>query len=374
MADQPPSRFTSQNHNTAQRLSTNTVGLVALSDFRKRRAEVVEQQEREAREASSAAPSGTSTPPDRSLTGTPDNNAGNSDDAKAGGPVKKKAKKGKAGPKKLLSFGDDEEEEHDVKPKKAKSKTKTDDDSNEASDEDATETKSKLKANTAVGIVPKSLTKAALLKDATAREALRREFLSLQEAVKATEIAIPFVFYDGANTPGGTVRVKKGDFVWVFLDKSRKVGAELGSGDKAAARKAWARVGVDDLMLVRGSVIIPHHYDFYFFALNKSLGPGGQRIFDYSNERPPAKTPPAEDSDPLSTAASRAEASRAIPETATLEGANDDPNLTMVVDRRWYERNKHIYPASTWQDFDPEKDYAKEVRRDAGGNAYFFSR
>ena len=118
----------------------------------------------------------------------------------------------------------------------------------------------------------------------------------------------------------------------------------------------------------------PKHYDFYFFSLNKSLGPGGQRIFDYSNERPPAKTPPTEDSDPLRTAAARAEASRAIPETNTLEGANDDPNLTMVVDRRWYERNKHIYPASTWQDFDPEKDYATEVRRDAGGNAYFFSR
>lgn len=29
-------------------------------------------------------------------------------------------------------------------------------------------------------------------------------------------------------------------------------------GEKAAARREWARVGVDDLMLVRGEVIIPH--------------------------------------------------------------------------------------------------------------------
>jgi protein FAM50 len=48
--------------------------------------------------------------------------------------------------------------------------------------------------------------------------------------------------------------------------------------------------------------------------------------------------------------------------------------MTKVVDRRWYERNKHIYPASTWQEFDPEKDYASEIRKDMGGNTYFFSK
>jgi protein FAM50 len=55
-------------------------------------------------------------------------------------------------------------------------------------------------------------------------------------------------------------RVKKGDFVWVFLDRSRKVGAELGVGESnlASSRKEWARVSVDDLMMVRGSIIIPH--------------------------------------------------------------------------------------------------------------------
>lgn len=56
-----------------------------------------------------------------------------------------------------------------------------------------------------------------------------------------------------------------------------------------------------------------------------------------------------------------------------VEGTDDDPTYTKVVDRRWYERNKHIFPASVWQVFDPEKDYQKEVKRDAGGNAFFFS-
>lgn len=116
----------------------------------------------------------------------------------------------------------------------------------------------KIGANSLVSVLPKALTKAALLREAQTRESLRKEFLAFQEAVKATEISIPFVFYDGTNIPGGVCRVKKGDFVWVFLDRSRKVGAELGVGEKANSRREWARVGVDDLMLVRGSLIIPH--------------------------------------------------------------------------------------------------------------------
>lgn len=56
---------------------------------------------------------------------------------------------------------------------------------------------------------------------------------------------------------------------------------------------------------------------------------------------------------------------------AELEGFDDDPSLIKVVDRRWYERNKHVFPMSAWQDFDPEKDYASGPRTDAQGNAYF---
>ena len=61
------------------------------------------------------------------------------------------------------------------------------------------------------------------------------------------------------------------------------------------------------------------------------------------------------------------------PADARLEGFRDDPNLTKVVDRRWYERNKHIFPASVWEEFDPTKDYTRGMRRDAEGNAFFFT-
>ena len=60
-------------------------------------------------------------------------------------------------------------------------------------------------------------------------------------------------------------------------------------------------------------------------------------------------------------------------ESVNLEGADEDPTFTKVVDRRWYKRNKHIFPASVWEEFEPAKDYSNSTRRDAQGNAFFFS-
>lgn len=98
------------------------------------------------------------------------------------------------------------------------------------------------------------MTKSALLKEAQLKEQLRKEYTQIQEAVKATEFVIPFVFWDGKNQPGGMCRMKKGDHIWLFLERARKVGAE--KADKS--RKDWARISVDDLMVVKGDIIIPH--------------------------------------------------------------------------------------------------------------------
>ena len=268
--------------------------------------------------------------------------------------------------------------------------------------------KKRMGPNANVTITPKAITKSALLREAQTREQLRKEFILLQEAVKSTEILIPFVFYDGTNIPGGICKVKKGDFIWLFLDRSRKVGAELGvgaTGEKANSRREWARVGVDDLMLVRGEIIIPHvripvysfpplckrnfilsdakyhqHYEFYYFLINKTLSPSGLPLFPYTAQPSPltATITASSSYDPLSHPSSSTKKpsvniTTLSPSDMLLEGHRDDPNLTKVVDRRWYERNKHIFPASVWEEFDPGKDYTKGMRRDGEGNAFFFS-
>ncbi|MCJ1245468.1 hypothetical protein MMC30_002672 [Trapelia coarctata] len=375
----PTSRFTTQASTAEDLLKSQTVGLVHLSDFRKRRAEALEQKEREATGGSL----GRFTPGSRSGAATP-----NSDGARTPQhPLKKNRKTAAKG---KLSFGlDDGDSEPSAKASTPTPETPSAPPSaipsptpSPAPDSDDNPCRRRLGPSPSL-LPPKLTTKSALLREAQMRESLRKEFLTLQDAVKASEILIPFVFYDGTNIPGGACRVKKGDPIWVFLDRSRKVGAELGvsgvGGEKAATRREWARVGVDDLMLVRGEVIIPHHYDFYYFIVNKTLGPTSLPLFDYastpSTSSPAPTTTPVDLStyDPLSRPSPKRSSGALTPLDSRLEGYNDDPNLTKVVDRRWYERNKHIFPASVWEEFDKGKDYTRGMRRDAEGNAFFFS-
>ncbi|KAL4803869.1 XAP5, circadian clock regulator-domain-containing protein [Aspergillus unguis] len=372
-----PRSFTSQTASAEELLKSQTVGLVHLSDFRKRRAEVLEQKEREAHDKSlgrfTSATSRSATPSGGDVTD------GNST-SRSEGPPKKKKKKPLA--KSKLSFGNDDEEEEE-EPVFQKTTAKSPEDStstpaepsvsrsatNTPFDESSATTSRRITPNPRAPPPPKALTKASIKAEAEARDTLRKEFLAMQDAIKNTEVLVPFVFYDGTNIPAGTAKIKKGDQIWLLLDRCRKVGAELGVSNTSGAskgrkfnRREWARVSVDDLMLVKGEIIVPHHYELYYFIANSipSYSSTGGLLFDYSNKLPP---PPPTD-DPLYR-----------PSNEELEGGDRDPTLTKVVDRRWYERNKHIFPASLWREFEPGPDFEEKMRttrRDASGNTFFF--
>ncbi|CAO2650271.1 Nn.00g015630.m01.CDS01 [Neocucurbitaria sp. VM-36] len=353
------SRFTSQAATAEDLLKAQTVGLVNLNDYRKRRAEALDRKER----GDSTVSSGASTPLDRASTPKP---------------VFKK--KRKVAGKGKLSFGVEEDEETDSNVSKASTPRESTpaDSSTINSDTGGKVVKKKLGASSSIGLKPRVMTKTALQREAQQAELARQDFLVMREAVKATEVVIPFVFYDGTNVPGGRCRMKKGEQIWLFLDKARKVGAELGvGGDKS--RSDWARVSVDDLMLVRGEVIIPHHYEIYHFLFNRVTGFSGL-LFDYSAQ-PTKGTPVSTDAeadedpanyDPLNQSRKNKGKESSIPDDE-LEGFNDEAAITKVVDRRWYERNKHIFPASAWTEYAPDKDLSKLQRKDAEGNAFFFA-
>lgn len=186
-----------------------------------------------------------------------------------------KKRKKKARHRGLLSFEkNDEDDESTVEHQSRKNDTQSSTPRYDASDleNDGVSVRSRVKTNPNTGRpAPKALTKASIAAEAAERERLRKEFLAMQEQVRGSQIAIPFVFYDGSNIPGGIVNVNKGDHIWLFLERCRKVGAEMGVGNgggaadtataikgRAESRKSWARIGVDDLLLVRGEVIVPH--------------------------------------------------------------------------------------------------------------------
>jgi protein FAM50 len=37
----------------------------------------------------------------------------------------------------------------------------------------------------------------------------------------------------------------------------------------------------------------------------------------------------------------------------------EESHAAKVVDRRWYQRNKHLFPYNRWEVYDPMKDYGK---------------
>ena len=105
---------------------------------------------------------------------------------------------------------------------------------------------------------------------------------------------------------GGKVRLKKGDFVWLFLERARKVGIELGErGDGpmglGGRRREWARIGVDDLMLVVGEMMIPH-VSVLCFGMESQVPNYAQRANDsiYST----STSTPSSSTDSLATTAS----------------------------------------------------------------------
>ncbi|KIM62145.1 hypothetical protein SCLCIDRAFT_1215493 [Scleroderma citrinum Foug A] len=152
------------------------------------------------------------------------------------------------------------------------------------------------------------------------REQLRQEWLQKQEELKAEDIEITYSYWDG-NGHRKSVMCKKGDTISGFLDKCRHQFAELRG------------ISVDNLMYVKEDLIIPHHYTFYDFIINKARGKSGPLFnFDVHDD---------------------------VRLLADATREKDESHAGKVVERGWYQRNKHIFPASRWEVYEPKKDYGK---------------
>lgn len=154
------------------------------------------------------------------------------------------------------------------------------------------------------------------------REELRMEWVQKQECLKNEDIEITFSYWDGSGHRR-VVRMKKGNSVYQFLQKCmellRKEFYELRA------------VTADQLMYVKEDLIIPHHYTFYDFIVTKARGKSGP-LFAYDAREDVRLT-----------------------NDASVE--KEESHAGKVLLRSWYERNKHIFPASRWEPYDPARSY-----------------
>ncbi|XP_033098774.1 protein FAM50A-like [Anneissia japonica] len=156
------------------------------------------------------------------------------------------------------------------------------------------------------------------------REELRQEWETKQEKIKQEEIEITYSYWDGSGHRRQT-KMKKGDtmqrFLMKCLENLKKEFSEL----RACT--------VEALMYVKEDLILPHHATFYDFIVTKARGKSGP-LFNFDVHE-----------DIRLVSDSRVE--------------KDESHAGKVVLRSWYERNKHIFPASRWEIYDPEKKWDK---------------
>ncbi|OSD01567.1 XAP5-domain-containing protein [Trametes coccinea BRFM310] len=272
-------RFVGQNDSMEDTLKQSTVGLVHLEEFQQRRRELEEAKAREAARTSELK------------------------DAKK---VKKRKKTNKA----TLSFAlDDEEGEEE-----SGSASQGGEPNGEPPVKKA---KSRKNPEVDTSFLPDREREEAERRE---REALRQEWLRKQEELKNEEVEITYSYWDGSGHRK-SVTCKKGDSIATFLEKCRQQFPELRG------------ISVDNLMYIKEDLIIPHHYTFYDFIVNKARGKSGPLFnFDVHDDV------------------------RLLAD-ATVE--KDESHAGKVVERSWYNRNKHIFPASRWEVYDPDKDYGK---------------
>lgn len=146
------------------------------------------------------------------------------------------------------------------------------------------------------------------------RERLTHMWLAKQEEIKKEPLNIVYSYWDGTGHRK-KITVRKGDTIGKFLSAVQKQLAP----DFEEIRTSSS----SHLMYIKEDSIIPQHSTFYELNLNKTQGKSGL-LFDFGVEE-----------------------ELYIQSDTTKEKAG--PHLGKVVERHWYEKNKHIFPASGWE-------------------------
>jgi protein FAM50 len=152
---------------------------------------------------------------------------------------------------------------------------------------------------------------------------LEREWQERQIEIQKERLEITYSYWDGSGHRRACT-ITKGSSVGDFLEIVRK--------DLCREFKELANVASDALVYVKEDLILPHDITFYDLIVTKARGKSGPLFhFDVHDDV------------------------RVGPLDHRVE--KDESHPGKVVERRWYEKNKHIFPASRWEVYDPAKTY-----------------
>ncbi|KAK8625150.1 hypothetical protein V6N13_090027 [Hibiscus sabdariffa] len=161
---------------------------------------------------------------------------------------------------------------------------------------------------------PKSFSRGKFGKDPTVGTSFLPDRLDeddLSELIKNEPLEITYSYWDGAGHRR-VIQARKGDTIGEFL---RAVQQQL-----APEFREIRTTTVENLLYVKEDLIIPHLplLPLFHFDVHEDV----RTIAD-----------------------------------ATIE--KDESHAGKVVERHWYEKNKHIFPASRWEIYDPTKKWER---------------
>lgn len=151
------------------------------------------------------------------------------------------------------------------------------------------------------------------------------EWEKMQQKIREEPLHITFSYYNGTGHRF-EVTIKKGDSVLQFLAAAHKVITAAGHSD-------IRRLPPEAMIYVKEDLILPHHYTFYDFFLTNARGKSGSLV------------------------------NFGVQDDVRLKGdarlEKNDAHAGKVMSRDYYNKHKHIFPLTRFEQYDPKKTYDK---------------
>jgi len=157
------------------------------------------------------------------------------------------------------------------------------------------------------------------------KAALVDQYNKNEDKAKAEKLEVTYSYWDGSGHRRSCM-VDKGFTIGQFLTKAK---LQLEKTDFPELRT----VSIDNLMYVKEDLIIPNNVSFHELIKEKARGKSGPLFnFDVHDD---------------------------IRMANDVRVEKDESHAGKIVDRKWYERNKHIFPACRWENYSKDKTFGE---------------